>query len=249
MMRTRSRHSTTIGSAALAAAAALMLGGCSDDVVCPDGSAGLKPYVLASVVETRGSWGARTVGTAFCTADTLPAYLIVSVNDREFPPVGSGGAHGLSAALEEDILLWPPGTLCSLEVATDFGLADATAAVPGACEVAAPDSVAVGEDLVLSWTAADSADYYEVRAALRAASPGDSVLLFVATEDTTVTFGAADITMAGTVVGRVFAVAGPFPDGGNGGNVTGAAWGFFTVAFSDTTGEFVLRVTDAPRSP
>ncbi len=230
---------------AVAVALAAALAGCSDDVVCPDGAAQGRQYVSAAVVETRGAGEERTSATVFCSADTLPAFLIASVNGRDFPDVVPDGALGLTATLEDDAIAWQPGSICSLKVTTDYGVARAVAPVPGSFAVVAPGTVELGEALTLSWTASAAADYYTVVATLAGARAPRTVQLFAATRDTTVTISASDITMAGVIAGRVLATAGPFPGGGAAGNVTGAGWGFFTVAFSDTAGTFDVVVNDA----
>jgi hypothetical protein len=230
----------------LAVAAGLLaaLAGCSDDVVCPDGSSGARLYVSATVVETRGVGGDATSGAVFCSADTLPTFLIASVNAREFPDVASTGALGLTATLEDNVVAWQPGEICSLKVTTDYGVARATVTVPGSFAVSAPGAISLGEALTLSWTAAPEAGYYTVVATLTGLRTADTLSLFAATRDTIVTIPASHIAMAGTISGRVRAVAGPFPDGGAAGNVLGAGWGFFTVAFSDTAGAFDVTVND-----
>lgn len=229
---------------AIAVGLAAALAGCSDDVVCPDGSLDARLYVSATVVETRGIEGERMSGTVFCSADTLPVFLIASVNDREFPDVVSNGALGLTATLEDDAVAWQPGAICSLKATTDYGVARASVVVPGSFAVSAPGTIELGEALTLSWTASPAADYYTVVATLTGARAADTVSLFAATLDTAVTIPASNITMAGAIVGRVLAIAGPYPDGGEAGNVTGAGWGFFTVAFSDTAGAFDVTVSN-----
>lgn len=245
-MTTRASRRAGVSKWPLAAAVAFAaaLAGCSDDVVCPDGAADGRPYVSATVVETRGADGERTSGTVFCSADTLPAFLIASVNGRDFPNVVPDGALGLTATLEDDAVTWQPGSACSLRVATDYGIASASAIVPGSFAVSAPEDIELGEALTLSWTASASADYYAVVATLTGARAPETVQLYAATRDTAVTIAASGITIAGTIAGRVRAVAGPFPDGGEASNVSGAGWGFFTVAFSDTAGAFEVTVND-----
>jgi hypothetical protein len=227
---------------AVVAGLAAALAGCTDDVVCPDGSLNARLYVSATVVETRGVEGESASGAVFCSADTLPVFLIASVNGREFPEVVSSGTLGLTATLEDDAVAWQPGAACSLKVTTDYGVARACVVVPGSFAVSAPETIGLGEALTLSWTASPAADYYTVVATLAGGRAADTVSLLATTRDTTVTIAASDITMAGVVSGRVRAVAGPFPDGGAAGNVTGAGWGFFTVAFSDTAGAFTVTV-------
>ena len=110
--------------------------------------------------------------------------------------------------------------------------------------MSAPGDIELGEALALSWTASTSADYYAVVATLTGARATETAQIYAATRDTAVTIAASGITFAGTIAGRVRAVAGPFPGGGAAGNVSGAGWGFFTVAFSDTAGAFELTVND-----
>lgn len=231
-------------SLAAAVAIAAALAGCSDDVVCPEGAADGRPYVSATIVETRAAGEGTTLGTVFCSADTLPVFLSASVNGRAFPNVVPGGALGLTATLEDDAVVWQPGSVCSLEVATDYGVARAVAVVPGSFAVSRPGDIELGEPLALSWTPSASADYYAVVATLTGARDAETVQLYATTRDTAVTIAASGITMAGSIAGRVRAVAGPFPDGGAAGNVSGAGWGFFTVAFSDTAGAFELTVNE-----
>ena len=62
--------------------------------------------------------------------------------------------------------------------------------------------------------------------------------------DTALTVDAAEIPFAGTIRGYVEAVAGPFPETGSVGNVGGAGWGFFTIAYHDAASAFEVIVAD-----
>ncbi len=225
----------------------LLVAGCSDDVVCPQGADGSAPFVSAAIIEEVARDAARTSVAVYCTADPLPGDLHVVVNDHQLPDVGSAPDQlGLLATLEETLIVWQPGTQCALEIVIGGGLAEALETVPGAFEVAAPGSISLGDSLVVSWRPSDDADYYVVRATLESASR-DQVELSATVQDTMVVFESSEITVSGCLVGWVAAVAGPFPATGTDGNVSGIAWGFFTIAYHDTMSLFEVTVENAAR--
>jgi hypothetical protein len=211
--------------------------GCTDDVVCPDpgGSAG-GPYISATVSESVTNGGEATSVTVFCSADPLPNLFVVYISDTELSNVGPADEPGIVATLDESQLLWQPGTGCSLKVTTEYGFASAGGVVPRQFVVDAPDTIELGETLPLTWHPSAGADYYVVSFLVAGAS--DTVTVRETLTDTSVTFGPSIITSAGDVTGHVTAVAGPLPDGGAHGNVSGAGWGFFTVAYYDTMSVF-----------
>jgi hypothetical protein len=148
---------------------------------------------------------------------------------------------GLVVTLEEDVIVWQPGTRCSLKVTTNYGFATSSEPVPSSFEVSAPETIVLGEPLAISWTAAEDADYYVLSGAL---DGGD---ISAAAPDTAVTIDAADLPSAGVFRGHVEAVAGPFPGVGTSGNVGGAGWGFFTIAYHDPASAFEVTVVDTGR--
>lgn len=222
--------------------------GCSDDVTCPEaGSDGSLPFVLAEVVEIASIGDdSGTSVTVLCVSDPLPTSLAASVNDRTLDTVGAASPLGLEASLDDAQVLWTTGTECELDVQIDgTGYATASAVVPGATTVTAPASIVSGDDLELSWTQADDADHYRVELSFDATS-GETIVLERATLLTAATVESDVFNEAGTVRGRVFAVSGPFNDGGGSGNVEGDAWGFFTVSYSSDDSAFEVEVEDAP---
>jgi hypothetical protein len=138
--------------------------------------------------------------------------------------------------------VWQPGTQCSLKVTTNYGFAAASEAVPSGFAVTAPETVLLGAPLTLTWTPADGADYYTVTATLDDGGIGSGIA--AAVRETTVTIAPEAIPSAGVVLGCVVAVAGPFPEIGSGGNIDGAGWGFFTVAYHDQASVFEVTVAD-----
>lgn len=227
----------------MAFAAALATAGCSDDVVCPIGTApDVEPFVSARVVEAALTRGDTTWVQVYATADSLPTLLFVSINGRQIDNVDMDDDFGLLASLEEALIVWQPGTECSLRVTTNYGFATSSEPVPSGLVIAAPGTVSLGEPLVLSWTSADDADYYVLRGAL--GDVGFATEITATVRDTMVTIEAAEIPSAGVLRGYVEAVAGPFPEAGSEGNVGGAGWGFFTIAYHDLASVFEVAVAD-----
>ena len=153
----------------------LLACGCSDDIVCPE-LVDTLPYVSALVVQSTGGGGESTHVEVVCTADPLPSLLIAFVNRRELPAVVPPDHLGLVARLDDDMVLWQPGTSCSLEVTTNYGYATAMAVMPDAAAVTAPAEISLSDTLKLTWRSAANVDYYEVSAALiSGAVDGDGV--------------------------------------------------------------------------
>lgn len=239
----RSTHAVTALVATAVAAVALLSGGCSDDVTCPDPvAADVEPFVSGGVAEFGGDRAEWTSIEVFCSSDPLPGLFAVLVNGRQLEIGPSPDCLGLVATLDEDQVVWAPGTHCTLQVTTDFGFAAAGARVPGSFQVTAPAQIALGDTLTLEWDPSDDADYYVVNAVLE--GDEDTGVLSATVADTTVSFLPADIGMTGELAGYVTAVSGPFPDGGTEGNVTGVGWGFFTTSYYDGASEFSVTVTE-----
>jgi hypothetical protein len=235
--RARNMLSTLVTALILTA----LVTGCADDVVCPGvGEPDIEAFVTARVVEAAGAPRDTTWVEVHATADTLPTLLFASVNDRQIDDVAVDEL-GLSVSLEDDAVIWQPGTICSLRVTTNYGFATSSEAVPSGSEVTAPDAITLGDSLALAWTSAVGADYYVVRAALG----GNEITATV--RDTAAIIEAVDIPVAGTMRGHVEAVAGPFPETGGGGNIDGAGWGFFRVAYHDSGSTFEVAVADTAR--
>ncbi len=233
----------------LAVLVAMNLASCSDDIVCPDDTIVVAPAITATVVESRFAAGDLTSVDVLCVADPLPNDFAVFVSGRQIDDIGLVLPLALHAALEDDDIVWQHGLDCSLRVITDVGVATATEVVPGAFAVEQPADITVIDTLDISWDPAEDADYYTVRCVIRSARD-DSLVLERSVADTTVSFGPDDITLAGSASGWVRATAGPLPDGGTDGNVTGEGWGFFTVSYYDSLCLFEFSVADtAPTSP
>jgi hypothetical protein len=211
----------------------LLAVGCTDDVVCPEpnGSAD-GPYISARVSERVDEDGGATSVTVFCAGDPVPSLFVVYVGDTELPEAVPADEPGLVTTLDEAGLLCEPGTRCSLKVTTNYGFAGAGTDVPSAFAVDAPETIVLGETLPLTWHPSEGADYYVVTFLLT--GPVDTVAVSEIVADTMVTFGTSVLTTAGELVGQVEAVAGPIPDVGAQGNISGAGWGFFAVAYHDT---------------
>ena len=241
---------------ALAAVAILIVGGCSDDLVCPEVEPeDTTPYIRAFVAQRSGVGDESTHAEVVCTADPLPSLLIAFVNGRTLPPVVPPNDLGLLAVLDDDMVLWQPGTRCSLEVTTDYGYATAGVVMPDAAAVTAPAAITLGDSLRLVWGGVTGADYYEVSAVLvsdaRAPMRGfpsnrDTLALSATTRETFAVFLPGSITSTGVVSGFVETIAGPFPEGGAVGNVSGDGWGFFTLRYLDTGSAFDVVVSDVP---
>ena len=245
-----------ISFTAVAAAAVLLAGGCSDDLICPEVEpADTTPYIRAFVAQRSGSGDESTHAEVACTADPLPSLLIAFVNGRTLPDVGPSDGLGLLAVLDDDTVLWQPGTLCSLEVTTDYGYATSAAVMPAAAAVTAPAGISLGDSLRLVWGSVTGADYYEVSAILVPDAsatmwgfPGnrDTLALSATTRETFAVFLPGSLTSTGVVSGFVETVAGPFPEGGAVGNVSGDGWGFFTLRYLDPGSAFDVVVSAVP---
>jgi len=233
---------------------ALLTCSCSDDLVCPE-LPGTLPYISALVLQRSAGEEGTTHAEVICTADPLPSQLITFINGRELHAVVP--SHGLDvvATVDDDLVLWQPGVLCSLEVTTDYGYATATAVMPSAAAVTAPAEISLGDELELLWESVADADYYVVSAVLVTDSrapvrgtPGsrDTLALSMVTRETSVMFPSASLSSTGVVSGFVETVAGPFPESGAVGNVSGDGWGFFTLQYRDSESAFNVVVSDAP---
>jgi hypothetical protein len=220
--------------------------GCSDDVVCGNGPQETTPYISASILEGRSASEDRTEVEVFCSADPLPELLSVAVNDRVIDDVGPGDVPGLRARLEEASLVWQPGTRCSLRVGTEYGIATAAAYIPMPFHVSVPTSIALGETLTVRWRASAHADYYRASVILAAGTP-DETEIALTVRDTVASFAPSSVTMPGEITGSVWATSGPFPGGGSEGNISGAGWGTFTAAYTDTSSAFRVTVTEPGR--
>lgn len=238
-----------------AAAVLLLAGGCSDDVVCPDVvQDGTVPHISAHVMQGSDGRAEWTHAEVVCSADPLPSILIAFVNSRELAGVETSGELGLVRLLDDDVIVWQPGVVCSLEVTSDYGYATAMAVVPEAPLVSAPAALTIGDTLRLEWPAATGADYYRVTG-MFIDSPAsadrddrDALAFLVTTRDTAAAFTTDSISSPGEFVGVVEAVAGPFPQGGTEGNISGDGWGFFTLLYSDVGSAFTVAMSD-PRAP
>ncbi len=199
--------------------------------------------------------GESTHAEVLCTADPLPSSLIAFINGRELPPAVPPDGLGHLAVLDDAAVLWQPGTWCLLEVTTDYGYAAATVAVPAPTTVTAPTEIALGDTLKLVWRSVADADYYEVSAVLvpdvgalmrGARGSRDTLALSATTRDTFAVFLPESIVSTGIVSGFVATVAGPFPEGGAAGNITGVGWGFFTLRYRGSGSAFDVAVSDVP---
>lgn len=218
----------------------LAAGGCSDDVTCPDpDDAATKPFVRAFIRQTAGEPD-TTFATLTVGGDPVPTFVVASVNYREFEDADLVEGPLLYAELEDGVVIWQPGTPCTLRVSTDEGFARGSAVVPQAVTPTAPASIVLGDSLVVSWSPADDADYYALRAVLRAGS--DSLVVEMSVDDTTAVVAAGAITMAGDLTGAVAAVSGPPPEAGAQGNITGEGWGFFSVSYETGASGFSTTV-------
>ncbi len=234
---------------AFAASLLILVAGCSDDVTCPGvGDTEDDPYIAGTIVQQSGSRADETVVEVFCSADPIPDLYIVSVNDRAVPQVESPGQAGLLAVLEEDALVWQPGTRCSLRVTTDRGFATAVAVMPAPFAVSPPVEFTIGDTLKLRWRRSEGADYYWVDAMLEDGSSSPIAIAATVTE-TVAVFPPSAVPFVGIISGGVAAVSGPVLQSGAGGNISGAGWGFFTAAYHDESSAFAFDVSDtlAPR--
>ncbi len=232
--------SLSAGACLLVAVCLVATTGCSDDVFCVDDPA---LYISATIEEIGLARAGSTYVEVYCSNDPLPGKFDVVVSDTTLPEATQAPDHlGLVTSLTETLVIWQPGTNCFLEVTTEYGVASAHEPVPGAFEVAAPGTIALGEILTLVWTASDNASYYVVQASLEGSRGTWDI--DVAVEGTTTTFGPSELTSTGIFSGRVWAVAGPFPKAGSAGNVTGAGGGFLNVSYRDPGSEFEVVVED-----
>ncbi len=236
-----SRPVRSAACAILAFLLACSLVSCSDDIVCPTNTMVIAPSIAGSVLESRLADGDSTVVRVRCLADPLPDEFVVFVSGRELDRVDLISPITLVASLDDDDIVWQHGQGCSLRVNTETGLSTATEDVPGGFSVRQPAEIALGETLRVTWTPSEGADYYDVRCVVSAT--GDSLVLERSVPDTVVMFGPDEVTLAGTVAGWVRATAGPFPDGGTDGNVSGVGWGYFTVSYYDSLCLFESAVT------
>jgi len=228
---------------------AMSLASCSDDIVCPDDTIIVAPSITASIVESRLADGDHTSVDVRCVADPLPNDYAVFVTGRQIDDIEIVSPLALLAMLDDDTIVWQHGVACSLRVITDVGVATATELVPGAFAVEQPADITVADMLRLSWEPAADADYYTVRFVIRGARD-DSLVLQRSVVDTAVSFDPEEIALPGVASGYVRAVAGPLPDGGTDGNLSGEGWGFFTVSYYDSLCLFEFTVADtAPASP
>jgi hypothetical protein len=241
---------------AIAALACFAFAGCTDDITCPEPpQEESAPYIYAFVDQRTGGRTEWTHAEVSCTADPLPSLLIAFINGREISELESQGELGLRVTLDDDIVIWQPGTLCSLGVTTNYGYATATGVMPEGPDVIAPETISLGDTLALSWGRVSDADYYRVDATLFhvGAAPGtaspepaygsrDSLSLSAVTRDTSVFFLPDEIGYEGSVVGVVEAISGPYPESGAEGNVSGDGWGFFTLRHSGPGSDFSVNV-------
>ncbi len=211
------------GAAALVLAVVIACAGCTDDVTCPAPGDDTAPFIVGSIEATT---------------------YIVSVNGRGLEEPDEIQEFGLTATLEETAVIWQPGTPCTLRVTTNYGFAEAAAVVPGPVVVSAPAEIVLGDTLTVTWDASDDADYYTLHATLEGES-NETVAIEATVEGTSASIEPSSLPFAGDVTGYVVAVSGPFPDGGAGGNVTGAGRGFFTVSYHDAASTFEVTVSDA----
>lgn len=238
---------------AAAVAIVLLVIGCSDDLVCPEPEP--TPYISAFVVQNPNGGDESTRVELVCTADPLPSSLAAYVNGRALAAGVSPDGHGLIATLDADEVLWSPGTQCLLQVSTNYGSAGATVVMPDAATVTEPTEISLGDSLKLVWRSVADADYYEVSAVLAPdasasmrGAPGnrDTLSLSATTRETFAVFLSESIVSTGVVSGFVEAVAGPFPEAGAAGNISGDGWGFFTLRYLNSGSAFDVTVSDVP---
>lgn len=223
--------------------ATMLVAGCSDDVVCTDETT---PYVVARVEEVGAGRAGSTDVEVYCSSDPRmsPSQIDASIAERQLSgPVEAPDQVGFLMTLADTQVVWQPGTSCLLEVTTEFGIASSQEVVPGSFEVTAPETTVLGELLTLSWTESTGADYYRVQAMLDGPD-GDSEL-DIAVAGTSVSLDETELTSVGTLSGMVWAVSGRFPQSGAAGNVGGAGWGYYSIAYRDAAGEFEVVVLDS----
>lgn len=240
------RGAATARVAAVAALAAAVLLGCSDDIVCPDQT---RPFVSAMVEQVSIGRSGATLVDVYVSGDPIPEVYAVSLNDRQLPdPVPATDPPGLVTSLAETTVVWPPGTDCVLSLANQYGIASAAETVPGAFEVSAPGTVQVGGEAAITWSASEDADYYLLEATLAGATAGTTDVTEVV-EGLSFDLDLSGFSGAGLVTGRVSAVSGPLSTPGTPGNVTGEGWGFLNISYSDAgaTINIVVSETGARR--
>ena len=245
------RRITTL--VAVAITLVLLVIGCSDDLVCPEPAP--TPYFFGFVVQRLAGGDESTHAELVCTADPVPSGFAAYINGLALTVVGSPDGPGYLATLDADAVLWQPGTQCLLQTSTNYGDAGVTVVMPAATAVTAPAEISLGDTLKLTWRSAADVDYYEVSAVLvpeaRASIRGargsrDTLALSAPTRDTFAVFLPGSIVSAGVVSGCVVAVAGPFPESGTAGNVSGAGWGFFSLRCVDSDSSFDVTVSNVP---
>jgi len=235
------------------AALVFLVVGCSDDLVCPEPEP--TPYISAFVTQWSDGANESTRAEIACTADPLLSGFAASINGRTVPAVVRPDGLGFLATLDADEVLWQPGTQCLLEVTTNYGSAAATVSVPAATAVTAPTEISLGDTLTLTWRSVGDIDYYEVSAVMvpdagasmrSALGSRDTLALSAITRDTFAVFLPESIASTGIVSGFVLTVAGPFPESGTAGNISGEGWGFFSLRYMDSGSAFDVAVSDAP---
>ncbi len=236
---------------AAAIATALLACGCSDDLVCPE-LVGTQPYISAFVVQRSDGEEGTTHAEVTCTADPFQLGLITSINERDLHIVERPGALDVLATVDDDVVVWPPGTSCVLDVTTNYGYATAEEVMPAAAEVTAPAEIFLGDDLELLWESVTNADYYIVSAVLATdesarvhGAPADWDTLMT-TRETSALFSSEIFSAPGVILGFVVTVAGPFPEGGAAGNISGDGWGFFSLRYLDSGSAFDTTVSVVP---
>jgi hypothetical protein len=239
---------------AVAAALVFLSTGCSDDLVCPELQE--KPYISALVVQRSDGGDESTHVEVVCTADPVPSGFAAYISGDTLAVVVRPDGLGYLATLDADEIRWQPGHACLLQVSTNHGDAGATLFMPEAPVVNVPAGISVGDSLKLLWRSVADADYYAVSAVLvpdaGAAAGGtwgsrdDTLALSAATRETFAVFPAGSITSTGVVSGVVEAVAGPFPESGTAGNISGDGWGFFSLRYLDSGSAFDVVVSAVP---
>jgi hypothetical protein len=236
--------------AAIAMSMTLVIG-CSDDVVCPEPGPDALPHISASVVQGSDGRVEWTYAEVVCSADPLPSQFITSINGRDLIVADPSGDLGLVANFDDDVIVWQPGVPCELDVTTNYGYATAGVVVPDAPAVDAPAVIALGDPLTIVWSKATGADYYRLTATYAENEGGvtrgarNTLAFVMTTRDTAATLITDGFTLPGEFLGVVESVAGPFPEGGTEGNVSGVGWGFFTLHYSDSGSVFDVAVSDA----
>jgi hypothetical protein len=175
-------------------------------------------------------WGGLNTGNyVSLVSDPLIATATVSAGGHQLLPYPHPSLHARDFY---DTLRPTPGTEHALSVQSDLGNCVATCSIPGGFAFLTPtnDTIGVGTTLVMSWTAASNASWYEVYVEYL----WDDTLF---TEEDTVFFVSAAsaaipgswFTMNGWAYVFVYAGNGPSPAVGVNapGNVTGDAKGYW----------------------